>query len=174
MSDDWDEMAVVGTVARPHGIRGEVAVDPQTAFPRERFRRGAQMFVKRAGQVEALTVRGCRPHQSRLLVSFDGVTTRTAAEALGRVELRVPESALQPLPPDTYYQHDLVGCRVRLTSGELVGEVAGYDEVGDARRLVVHTTRGEVLIPLVRSMCLSVDTGAKEIVVDPPEGLLDL
>ncbi|MPZ19271.1 MAG: ribosome maturation factor RimM [Luteitalea sp.] len=174
MTSDWDEMVVVGTIARPHGIRGEVAIDPQTDFPDERFRRGAQLFVKRAGQVERLTVRGCRAHQRRVLVLFEGVATRTAAEALGRAELRVPASTLQSLPPDTYYQHDLVGCRVRLASGELVGEVVGYDAGPEAGRLVVRSARGELLIPLVRSICVSVDTGAKDILVDPPEGLLDL
>ncbi|MGH9160927.1 MAG: ribosome maturation factor RimM [Vicinamibacteraceae bacterium] len=174
MLNDWDEMAVVGTIGRAHGIRGEVAVHPQTDFPDERFREGAHLFMERAGQVERLTVRGCRVHQRRLLVLFEGVDTRTAADALGRGELRVPASALQPLPPDTYYRHDLVGCRVRLTSGERVGEVVGYDAGPEAGRLVVRAARGELLIPLVRSICVSVDTGTRDIVIDPPEGLLDL
>jgi 16S rRNA processing protein RimM len=151
-----------------------VAIDPQTDFPDERFRRGAHLFLKRAGQVERLTVRSSRVHQRRILTVFEGVDSRTAAEALGRGELRVPASALQPLPPDTYYRHDLVGCRVRLTSGELVGEVVGYDAGPEAGRLVVRAARGELLVPLVPSICVSVDTGAKDIVIDPPAGLLEL
>ena len=56
MSAKWDEMALVGRIARPHGIRGQVIVNPETDFPEERFQPGAELFIERGGAVEALTL----------------------------------------------------------------------------------------------------------------------
>ena len=54
---NWDEMAVVGRIARAHGIRGQVIVNLETDFPEERFQPGAELFVERgAGAVEPLTL----------------------------------------------------------------------------------------------------------------------
>ena len=50
---NWDDMALVGRIARPHGIRGQVIVNPETDFPEERFRPGAELFVERGGAVGA-------------------------------------------------------------------------------------------------------------------------
>ena len=56
MTAKWDDMAVVGWIARAHGIRGQVIVNPETDFPEGRFRPGAELFLNRAGVVEPLTV----------------------------------------------------------------------------------------------------------------------
>jgi 16S rRNA processing protein RimM len=174
MSDTWDDWVRVGTVARPHGIRGEVAVDSDTDFPEERFRPGAQIFMRLPRGVEVLTIASSRPHGSRWLVRFEGIETMSDAEPLRRGELRVPERMLSPLPAGTYYRHDLIGCRVTLESGEPVGVVSGFDEAAGAGALVVSTPGGELLLPLVSTICRSIDTAARTIVVEPPEGLLDL
>ena len=57
---NWDEMAVVGRVARPHGIRGQFFVNPDTDFPEDRFGVGATLFAMRDGCVEPFTVTACR------------------------------------------------------------------------------------------------------------------
>ena len=97
------------------------------------------------------------------------------AEALAGQELRVPVDRLAPLPGGTFYRHDLIGCRVETPAGELVGTVESVEGTLSGSRLVVSAaSRGEVLIPLVANICIAVDPAAKRIVIDPPEGLLDL
>jgi 16S rRNA processing protein RimM len=81
---------------------------------------------------------------------------------------------LTALPPDTYYRHDLVGCAVETTGGVRVGEVADVEGTVAGSRLVVTTPRGETLIPLAADICKTIDPAGKRIVVDPPEGLLEL
>src|SRR5262245_13352690 len=120
---DWDAMAVVGRVARAHGIRGQVIVNPDTDFPGERFLPGAEFFVRRDGSTTTLTVRSVRFQHDRPVLGFEGVETMTAAEALAGCELRVPVAQLMPLPVHTYYRHDLVGCRVVTAQGDEVGQV---------------------------------------------------
>jgi hypothetical protein len=72
---DWDAMAVVGRVARPHGIRGQVIVNPETDFPEERFHPGAELFVNRAGRAEPITITTVRFQQQRPVIGLRGAFT---------------------------------------------------------------------------------------------------
>ena len=77
MSATWDEMAVVGRIARAHGIRGQVIVNPETDFPEERFLPGAELFVNRGGGVEPVTVTTVRFHRERPVIGLRGVERNT-------------------------------------------------------------------------------------------------
>jgi 16S rRNA processing protein RimM len=167
-------MAGVGRIARAHGIRGQVIVSLDTDFPEVRFRPGAELFIERNGEVQSLTLTSVRFHRNRPVVGIAGVETMNAAEALAGRELRVPIDRLAPLPGGTFYRHDLIGCRVETPAGELVGTVQNVEGTLSGSRLVVAATRGEVLIPLVAEICVTIDPAAKRIVVDPPDGLLEL
>jgi 16S rRNA processing protein RimM len=167
-------MALVGRIARAHGIRGQVIIDPDTDFPDERFRPGVELFVARAGGMERLTLTSVRFHRHRPIAGIAGVETVSEATALAGCELRVPLERLARLPDGTYYRHDLIGCRVETTAGAPIGQVSEVE--GDARssRLVVSGAGGEVLIPLASAICRLVDVAGKRIVVEPIDGLLDL
>ncbi len=128
---DWDTMAVVGRVARAHGNRGEVIVNPETDFVAERFRAGAVMYARRSGTVEAIELGQARVHQGRPVIRILGVDTMNDAEAMAGVELRVPIENLRALPAGHYYRHELRGCRVETIEGDFVGEV---DRVEGASR----------------------------------------
>jgi 16S rRNA processing protein RimM len=174
MSEVWDEMAVVGRIARAHGRRGQVIVNLETDFPEARFHPGARLFVASGDSSVALTVTTVRFQNGRPVVGIAGVETMNDAEALAGQELRVPRGWLAPLPKDTFYRHDLVGCQVETRQGEPVGVVEGVEGTFEGSRLVVVTPAGEALIPLVLDICTTIDTAGRRIVIDPPEGLLAL
>ena len=167
-------MALVGRIARAHGIRGQVIVNPETDFPDERFRPGAELFVERGGTVEALTVTTARFHRDRPVIGIAGVETMNDAETLAGLELRVPVERLAPLPSDTFYRHDLIGCRVETRYGREIGVVRNVEGELTGSRLVVDAAGQEVLIPLVAPICTLVDPAAKRIVIDPPDGLIEV
>jgi 16S rRNA processing protein RimM len=170
----WEDMALVGRIARAHGIRGQVIVNPETDFPDERFQPGAELFIQRGGAIETLTVTSARFHRERPIIGIAGVETMNDAETLAGQELRVPLDRLAALPPGTFYRHDLIGCRVELPDGRPVGLVLDVEGTVTGSRLVVDGADGEVLIPLVAAICTDVDPAGKRIVVDPPEGLLEV
>ena len=163
-------MALVGRIARAHGIRGQVIVNPDTDFPADRFRPGATLFTTRG----ALRVTTARLQNGRPVIGIEGVETMNDAEALAGLELRVPVEELAPLPEGTFYHHDLVGCQVVTAGGQKVGTVEGVEGTLSGSRLVVAGAKGEILIPLVTDICRTIDVAGKTIVVEPPEGLLDL
>jgi len=170
----WDHLALVGRIARAHGNRGQVIVNLDTDFPDERFRPGAELFTMRDGVVQTLTLTAVRFQNGRPVIGVAGVDTMDAAEQMAGLELRIPADQLAPLPPDTFYHHDLVGCRVETGGGAAVGVVEGVEGTLGGSRLVVAGASGEILIPLTVGICTTIDVNAKRIVIDPPEGLLDL
>jgi 16S rRNA processing protein RimM len=167
-------MAAVGRIARAHGLRGQVILDPDTDFPDERFQPGAELFIERSGVSQGLTIETVRFHRGRPIVGFAGLESMNDAEALAGLEVRVPRETLAALPAGVFYRHDLVGCAVETRAGEKVGVVTGVEGTLGGSRLVVRGARGEAMIPLAAEICVAIDPAAKRIVIAPPEGLLDL
>jgi 16S rRNA processing protein RimM len=174
MPAKWDEMAVVGEIGRAHGRRGDVIVNSETDFPDRRFYPGAELFIEQDGAVAVLTLTRVRFQGERPIVGIEGIETIEGAEALRGRELRVPVDQLTTLPANTFYRHDLVGCRVETADGRRVGQVESVEGTMGGSRLVVAGEDGEVLIPLAVGICTTIDTAGKRIVVNPPAGLLDL
>src|ERR671938_809877 len=123
---NWKDMALVGRIARAHGIRGQVVVNLDTDFPETRFQPGAELFVERGGRVQALKLTTVRFQHDRPVIGIEGIETMDDAERLAGCELRVPVGNLAELPAGTFYRHDLIGCRVETPAGEPLG---GVDDV---------------------------------------------
>jgi 16S rRNA processing protein RimM len=159
---------VVGRVTRAHGLRGEVAVLPASDNP-DRFSAGASVFLQDGDE---LRIRAVRSGGGRLLVVFEGVDDRAAAEALHDATLVVPRSMLPPLPEGEYWPHELEGCVVLTESGRELGRIA--DVVANpAHDLWVAVDDGgaETLLPAVHEVVVSVDVVGKRVVVRELRGL---
>ena len=167
-----DDLILVGRVARAHGNRGQVIVNPETDYPGERFTAGTTLLV--GDRAEPRTVTSARFHQGRPVIGLEGVDTMDAADALSGAELKVPAARLAPLPEGTYYRHDLVGCEVVDSEGRVVGTVAAVEGPLEMSRLVINAPHGEVLVPLVAHICVEIDPKAKRIRIAPPDGLIEL
>ncbi len=170
-----EEMITVARIARPQGIRGEVIADLLTDFP-ERFARLTEVrVVWPNGKVADLGLERARPHLGRIILKLKGYDSRNEAESLRAVRVIVARGQLVQLPADNYYDFDLVDCVVSTAAGLAVGKVTGVHNFGAAPLLVVRgDDEKERLIPLASSICTEVDVAHKRIVIEPPDGLLDL
>lgn len=167
-------MVLVGRIARPHGLRGQVAVNPETDFIEERFAPGATLWTRTAAGEQPLTVATMRVQGGRPIVGFDGCGRIEDAERLAGLELRVPETAVQPLAPGAYYEYQLAGCEVVTRDGRRVGLVRQVEGGSGNTRLVIDGERGEVQVPLASDICREIDVTARRITIEPPDGLLEL
>jgi 16S rRNA processing protein RimM len=149
----------VGRVGRAHGLKGEVSVT-LTSDRSERLDRGSVLFAA----ARELVVDTARQHSGRWVVRFEGVDDRTAAEALRGVVLTA--EALDTTEGELWV-HELVGARVHDRAGTDLGAVVAV-EANPASDLLV--LEGDVLIP----MTFVVEQRDGTVVVDPPEGLLDV
>ncbi len=174
MSTEPDDTVVVGRIGRPHGVRGEVTVEVRTDDPDLRFAPGAVLRTDPAER-GPLTVAGRRWHREVLLLAVEGVESREAAEELRNTELHVPVAELPALEdPDVFYDHQLVGLAARLPDGTELGTVSAVRHEGAELLVVRRVDGGELLVPFVTAIVPTVDVTGGVVVVDPPEGLLDL
>lgn len=170
-------LLTVGRILRPHGVKGEVVVEVRTDEPQVRYTVGARLVTEPPGGGPGeLTVAGQRPHQGRLLVTFAGVDSRDAAEALRGVLLQVDSDLVTPpADPDEFHDHQLVGLAAVTPAGEPLGEVVRVDHAPASDLLVLRRPGGRTaLVPFVAAIVPRVDLAAGSVVVDPPPGLLDL
>lgn len=180
----------VGQIVRAHGIRGEVIVAVRTDEPGVRFAVGSVLPTE-PPERGPLTVAASRWHSGRLIVAFEGVRDRTAAEGLRGTLLVLDSAQIPPAPdPDEFYDHELIGLGVVTTAGDPVGVVT--DVLHHGQDLLVIRRDGapgpsvgqipvgppgpaaaEALVPFVGAIVTDVDVAAGRLVIDPPPGLLN-
>ena len=160
---------VVGRIGRAHGLKGEVFVEPRTDEPERRFAAGTTLRTA-AG---SLTVAGSRTHSGKLVVRFEEIDGRTAAEAARGTELTcLGDPTELPEDPEEFYDHQLVGLRVETTDGVAVGELDRVEHGAAQDLLVIRTPEREILFPFVSVFVPDVDVAGGRIVIDDQPGLL--
>lgn len=162
-------LVVIGRIARAHGLRGELGVQIRTDEPERRFAAGSSVVCGS----RTLTVASSRHHSGRLLVVFEEVSDRTAAEALhGAVlEAEVDPGSL-PEDPDEFYDHQLVGLEAR-RDDTVVGTVTAVLHLPDQDTLAIDVDGHEVLIPFVTELVPRVDVAGGFVTIADLPGLLD-
>ncbi|MBI1745987.1 MAG: 16S rRNA processing protein RimM [Acidobacteria bacterium] len=169
-----ESLVSIGRVLRPRGIRGDVLVALLTDFP-EHFEALDQVYVKYStGHLEAKRLENVWFHKGRAVVHFEHVDSYEAAEKLARAELSISEADLAELPEGTYFDFELIGCQVITVTGESVGCVESILKVPGNDLLVVKAGGQERLIPAHEPICREVNLDRRQIVVNLPEGLLEV
>jgi 16S rRNA processing protein RimM len=161
----------VGRVIKPHGVNGEVRVEPMTDQP-ERFGWLESVFVgehkpRRVGVISA------RRHGNFVLLKLDGYPTRTEAELLRNELLQVPEDEAIPLEEGEYFLHQLLGLEVVTESGRHLGHLTNVLETGANNVFIIDGPGGELLVPDIPDVVLEVNVAGGRIVIRPLPGLLD-
>jgi len=165
---------VVARIGRAHGIKGDVTVEVRTDEPELRLGPGAVLLTDPAS-AGPLTIESGKVHSGRLLLRFEGVRDRNAAEAL-RNTLLIAEIDPEELPEeeDEYYDHQLVDLDVVLADGTLVGAITEISHLPSQDLFIVERPDGtELMIPFVEQIVTEIDLENQRAVIDPPPGLID-
>ncbi|MDQ0993295.1 ribosome maturation factor RimM [Streptomyces sp. V3I7] len=165
---------VVARIGRAHGIKGEVTVEVRTDEPELRLGPGAVLATDPAS-VGPLTIETGRVHSGRLLLRFEGVRDRTAAEAL-RNTLLIADVDPEELPEDEdeYYDHQLIDLDVVTADGTEVGRITEISHLPSQDLFIVERPDGsEVMIPFVEEIVAEIDLAEQKAVITPPPGLID-
>lgn len=160
---------VIGRIGRAHGIRGELNVDIRTDEPERRFAPGSSVVCGN----RTLTIARARHHSGRLVVSFEEIPDRTAAEALHGTLIEAEVDPLElPDDPDEFYDHQIVGLEAR-SGDKVVGTVTGIVHGPYQDTLAVEVDGREVFIPFVTEIVPVVDVKAGFVTINEVAGLLD-
>jgi 16S rRNA processing protein RimM len=161
---EWVAIALLG---KPRGNRGEVTAISLSSSADRFAELKTVVLSDRDYQVENVWW-----HQGTLVFKFAGVDSISDAEKLSGCEVRIPAAERVELDPGSYFHSDLIGCHVRdRLTGQEIGIVAGLQDAGGPGLLELE---GGTLIPFARGICVSIDIAKHEILVDLPEGLLEL
>jgi 16S rRNA processing protein RimM len=161
---------VVGRIGRAHGVLGEATIEVRTDQPEQRFAVGSKLLLQ-TGQ--ELIVKTNRWHNQILLLSFEGITDRNQIE-LFKDELLSAQVDTTELAQGEYHYQQLIGAQVYLQSGQLIGPVSQVVALPGQDLLAIDYLGKEVLIPMVKAIIIDIDVTSKRIVINPPEGLLDV
>jgi 16S rRNA processing protein RimM len=169
-------LVCVARVTKAHGIRGELCMDVHAGSPLL-FEPGRTLFLAAAGgaRPRPYAVAASREHSGRQLVQLAGVADRNAAEALRGAEVFAAAADLPPPDEGEEYLHRLVGGRVLLEDGGLVGVFEAVLDTPGQLTFVIRGPAGqEILFPAVPEFIRGLDASKREIVIAPPPGLLEL
>ena len=162
------ELVAVGRVVRPHGVRGELVLQPLTAFS-ERLREADVVYLGEAAEPHPLAE--VRLHRGRLLIRLADCGDRETADAHREQLVQIQVEATAPLRAGQYYYHQLIGLLAVTDDGENLGEVVEILETGSNDVYVVKGPQGQILLPALRSVITSVDLDAHRMTVHLIEGL---
>jgi 16S rRNA processing protein RimM len=164
-------LIALGYVTRAFGIRGGVGVK-LFSNESETIKPEIPLILRQKSTERTLIVKEVLPH-GRLY--FIGVNSREEAEALRGAEIFIERSLLPDLASDEFYLGDLLGAEVRLLDGTVVGELVAFSSNNAQVLLEVKDQAGRISsVPLVKAIVKEIDAHNKKIVIDPPEGLLDV
>ncbi len=164
----------IARIVRPRGNRGEVLADLYTDFP-ARFDSLEMVWLEWPdGSIEHLRVESSWEHKGRRVLKFEGTDSISSAERLTGAWVKVEPGNAVDLPEGTYFDHDLVGCSVWSVTGEELGTVREVLRISGNHQLVVAGASGEFLMPASSEFCREISVAQKKILVDLPEGLIDL
>ena len=166
------ERVLIGTLGKPHGLRGELTMLVRTDVPERRFAPGASVEVGAGGR--AMTVASARWHSGVFLLALTGVSDRTAAEALRGSEVWARVPAAETLDAeDEFFDRQLIGLSVRDAAGADLGRVKALVHNPGQDLLVVDVAGTERLVPFVSALVPVVDLDDGYVQVAPIDGLLD-
>jgi len=166
------EWATIGQVVTLFGVHGELKVRPLTDIP-DRFTQLEAVYL--GSDYRRLEIERVRPYKGEMvLLKLRGIDDANTAETLCRQNLLIPVSQLAQLPPDSYYQHDILGLTVLLPDGRELGRIVDILETGSNDVYVVRELDGkQVLIPAIREVVRQIDLIRHTVSIDPLPGLLE-
>jgi 16S rRNA processing protein RimM len=170
-----EPLIILARAVRSRGLKGEIVAELLTDFP-ERFEKVSELVgVAPSGERKPFTLESYWFQKGRLIIKLAGYDTVETANTLVGYEFGLPEEQRIQLPSDEFYDWELEGCSVETAGGAAVGKVREVIRTGGVELLVVtDDDRSEQFIPMTQSIVIDVDVAGKKILIDPPEGLLDL
>ncbi|PZX07959.1 16S rRNA processing protein RimM [Psychrobacillus insolitus] len=165
----------VGKIVNTHGIWGEIRVISSTDFPDERFEVGSELALHKADGSKPITVKVAshRKHKNFNLLTFEGYSLLKDVDGFRNAILKVSEKYLTDLEENEFYFHEIIGCTVESTDGDVIGEVTEILQTGANDVWTVKPKQGKThYIPYIEDVVKSIDIKNKKITIEVLDGLL--
>lgn len=173
-AENASDLIIVARGVRTRGLKGEIVAELLTDFP-DRFESISTMLAIAGEEIKRLELEDHWFQNERIILKFIGYDDVAAAKSLIGFDFALPEAERVQLSQDAYYDWELEGCSVLLKDGAKLGTVSSVMRTGGVELLVVEDDdKHECLIPMAQPIVVEIDVANRKVVIDPPEGLLDL
>jgi len=163
------EFITVGRILASYGVEGKLKVKIETDFP-QRFTSGAEVYINR----QQMTIDSVEWHNGKLVIKLNTIDSKEDAQKLQGKNVEIYHSQVHSLPEGQYYYFQLIGLEVWTTQGEFLGNITEILDTESNDNYVVHSTKGEILIPAIEDVVKSIDLDKGCLVIEPIAGLLSL
>ncbi|TRZ46315.1 ribosome maturation factor RimM [Robertkochia solimangrovi] len=164
----------LGKIVKKYSFKGEVLVKLDTDEP-ELYENLESVFIALGNNLVPFFIDTSSLHKSSLLrLKLEDVDSEADADALLQSELYLPLEMLPELKGDQFYYHEVIGFEMEDVNYGKVGIIKGINDAASQPLFEVESEGKEILIPLNDELIIKVDRKAKKILVETPEGLIDL
>jgi 16S rRNA processing protein RimM len=168
-----ERLVPLGEIATTHGLEGWLKLNPFNPETTA-LKSVCVVYLEREGTRAAYKLERNRLHNRQILVKFQGIDSIEAAKNLVGATLCVAEESLPSLEPGQYYHFQAIGLEVFDSQGNRLGTVTRTWSAGGGELYIVTGSNKEYLIPAVKEIIAKIDFNAGKMIINPPEGLLDL
>jgi 16S rRNA processing protein RimM len=169
-----EDLVIIGEIAKPHGIRGEVKVYSYSEQP-ENFKHYKEVVLQEPAEngTEIYKIIKSREQGKLTILQLEGVTSREEAEALKGSRVYLKKADFPKLDSDEYYWHQLIGFQVFTDAGRKLGEVSSLFSTNAHDVLVIKGGGREYLIPVNKEIIKEINDQEAKLLITPPPGLLE-
>jgi 16S rRNA processing protein RimM len=169
-----DECFYLGKIVKKYSFKGELLAKLDTDEP-HLYQELDAVFIDFRGSLIPYFIEQSQLHKSNLLrLKFEDVETEEDADALLKAELYLPLSALPKLEGDKFYFHEVIGFSIIDKNFGPVGTIVSVNDTTAQALFVIDRDGKEILIPMNDELIIEVNRDKKSILVETPEGLIDL
>ncbi|MGI6308766.1 MAG: ribosome maturation factor RimM [Dethiobacteria bacterium] len=174
------QMAVIGKVIAPFGIKGAVKIYPYTDFP-ERYRLLKKVKLEGKGFSQFKVIQKARRHKNLWILHFEDCCTRDEAQKLVDLLVKIPSAQRMPLPSGSFYLDEILGLEVIAVGGNKLGHVQDIMKTGSNDVYVIKKEKEqkqvgdsqELLVPALKSVVKEINLEKGYILLELPAGLLE-
>ena len=163
---------IIGTIKKPHGIKGMVSVKAETDFTNDRFKEGNKVYIRCEGTIEETRITHHGGHKGNDLLGFEGIDTIEAAERLRNCTIEVDADSRHALEEDAFYFDELEGMSVHYHDKSIGTVKTVMDMPQGAMLRVERPGEKDLLVPFMKHFIDEVDKDAGTITLNEIEGLL--
>lgn len=164
----------LGKIVSKYSFKGELLIKLDTDEP-DLYENLDAMFVELRNNLVPFFVESSQLHKSDLLrVRFEDVDTEADADSLIKCDIYLPLDLLPKLEGDKFYYHEVIGFKVTDVNFGYVGIVTSINDSTAQALFEIDKDGTEILIPMNDAFIVKVDKTNKEIILDTPDGLIDL
>lgn len=164
----------LGKIVKKYSFKGGVLIKLDTDEP-ELYEHLDALFIDLRNSLVPFIIESSQLHRSELLrVKFEDLDTEQDADSILKCDVYLPLEFLPKLEGDKFYFHEIIGFTVEDVNFGKVGVVKSVNDSTAQSLFEIDRNGIEILIPMNDAFIKKVDKKKKLIIVETPEGLIDL